>query len=1427
MAVKLASGYIDLTVRYASGMKQITSDFAGLQTTATKSGTQAGKNLSKAMASEVSKGGTQAAQGFFKEFRTPAERIGAATGLVIGKTIGGGIRAGIGTVNIAQALGGRLVSGAASVGRDIGRTISGAVITSLKGLGLGAGLAGAGGLGGILFAGFDRLKAIDNAKFKLQALGNSAADVKQIMDSALKSVQGTAFSFADAADAAAAATAAGVKPGKDLTKYLSDIADLAAVSQRPLGDVASIFNKIQTTNKVYLEDLQQLPSIPIFKWLQQQYGVTADKLSDMVSKGEVDAQHFQAAIEQHISGAALKMGESFSGAVENAKAALARLGAAILDPIFSQGAGGLGGLTEGIDKFTKYINDHRPQVVQFFTDVGVGAVSLAQDCVKSFGEIIKAAGDFSHALGSVVGVFDGEKGAKLQAVGDTLNNIGDKLISTAAGFDSAKDKVRAWGAELKTAAENAQGVNGQITGIGDALGALNPLKKIVVTADTSDADAKISDIAAKLNGLSGTVTAPGAVAPSFLGTPLTGYTGPGASFLNSPNAYWGRQAPGSGGFLTGPLAGNKGFVGPQAPGGGLFGGGASGPSFSGPGSHPGPAQTGGGGNSLPGIAPPLKGNFGAEGWRPTVQSVIAAYGPGLGITNSKAWEDALVRQIQTESGGNPGADNPHDGNGRGGTQHVTGLLQFLPSTFSAHNISGGGYTDPTAQIAAALHYVITRYGVDSSGAPLQIGRGVGYAMGGAARGPGGPKGDKIPALLSDNEHVFTADDVNAMGGQGAVYQFRNMLHRAGGGGISLGNVQFDPEDIPRMPGVQGQYPGEHHGGPGWARRPGHEHIMMPPWWWEGGPNWEGIRPGARQGPDPDLYALHRKGGGSIQWMDLIKQGSSGGDGAFKGPGVGDIGKRITSPLKPRNPEWGDRPHGIIQGPNYSPRGVWDDIGVLAPWWMFPGDPSKQRGGVFGMDPHSPDWTRRRDVMIGPHAPGNNQGGHPPHRQPGAFRPPASGKTPDPNLPLWPPMKGGNKPGERALGRRLGFADGGAVDINQLLAMLVGGTQHGQGQGAAPGPVGPDGHPVDPQAQQQTPDVGRTEGYIPAGAGSSGQAGTSFASGLYGMAASAINALIDQAASAASSAAGMGVNMIAPGAGGAASGAASAAIGLGTQAAKRGVDYGFQMAGIWTDALAEILLPFGVPRLFNTDVTGFMPQFTPVAAAQTTGEKAEAQQEPHEGTGAPPGPGPGGPVQPGQLAGAQPVAPPVQKAQPGGIAPGPAPINPGGPSTPWIKPKTAQPGAPNIAPWDKQILQQGGVNLKQYAKPPAPVAPPVKPPAPVGPKPQPGGGFATDWLKMIGVFDQGGILPPKGLAINNTRRPEPMAVFNHDQWGTLDSLANSNVAEFDPESNGNHYDYSFRPEKVVVQDVNELQRVVTDRQKIQAMRYGGRPSMGQK
>lgn len=208
----------------------------------------------------------------------------------------------------------------------------------------------------------------------------------------------------------------------------------------------------------------------------------------------------------------------------------------------------------------------------------------------------------------------------------------------------------------------------------------------------------------------------------------------------------------------------------------------------------------------------------------------------------------------------------------------------------------------------------------------------------------------------------------------------------------------------------------------------------------------------------------------------------------------------------------------------------------------------------------------------------------------------------------------------------GFADGGAVSdekwireqaakigvsVEEFTEMLAEGMgapagQH-QGHGKPPGPKGAPhqghGRPPGPTA------TGRTEGYIPAAAGSTAVAGESALSGFLNMGAEVINGLIDQAASAASTAAAAGIaggTMGVGAAGGSQAGAAAAdfAIGLGANAAKRGVSYGFQMGGILADSILEQLTPFGAPRLLTADYTGFVPNLDIMPALTTSLEEQE-------------------------------------------------------------------------------------------------------------------------------------------------------------------------------------------------------------------------------
>jgi len=227
--------------------------------------------------------------------------------------------------------------------------------------------------------GWDRLMGIDTAQAKLKALGHDAKSVDSIMESALTSVKGTAFGLGEAATTAANAVAAGVKPGEELTRYLTLAGDAAAVAGADLSEMGSILNKVQTSNKAYNLELQQLSDrgLPIYQWLADEANTTADAIFDMASSGEISSEMLLEAIEKNIGGAAGIMGaESFAAGMENVWAAVGRLGAAFLD------AGGEAG------GFFSSVKPLMADLIEYFDSLGDVAADLGVKFGEAFNSMI-------------------------------------------------------------------------------------------------------------------------------------------------------------------------------------------------------------------------------------------------------------------------------------------------------------------------------------------------------------------------------------------------------------------------------------------------------------------------------------------------------------------------------------------------------------------------------------------------------------------------------------------------------------------------------------------------------------------------------------------------------------------------------------------------------------------------------------------------------------------------------------------------------------------------------------------------------------------------------------------------------------------------------------------------------------------------------
>lgn len=915
--IELATAYVSITASTRGLVKDINAAFSEADKSSAKAGKRIGENLSSGLGgtkNSAARAGKDAAAEYERALKSSlrGEKIGRMIGEPIGKGIGLAIKGGIGLAAVGAT---------AAVGT---------LVASLT-------------------KGFTRLKNIDNAKFKLEALGNSAADVKKIMDNATKAVKGTAFGLDAAATTASTAVAAGVAPGTDLTAYLTNVADAAAIAGVSMEEMGAVFNKVQTNGKAMTDDLQMLADrgLPVFTWLQKQYGVTGEALQKMVEDGKVSSADFQAAIGQNIGGAAQKMGQSFEGAMQNLDAALGRVGATLLGIPFNEASGGIGSITTALDKLNAWMVANQDMMVDFWAGFGKGAIAGAQDVLKTVSSMLLAFGQLQNAIGDILGgimkagatvddFFGRDDKAREQyaqaeeffAWGNSAASASDEINDLIASLDGNKASIDQWAERAKNAAQLTKA-------LGDAVATVDD-NQILIKDNTPEVNKSLEDLGVKLETL------------------------PSGDVKLVPNTPEAQQIIDA-------------FLGKNTP--------------------------------TPPVPVPVE---------PGIAAADAAMSDFVA-----RWSQAIITPSVAPGSGVPGQNPLGALSGGSGGRIPTNPLDVMTG-----QPQGANGLQPAAN---ALKERYSQWGLGEIG---------GY--------------NANVDQPWDEHQTGTAIDVPIPGGDG-------------GAGISV------VQDALRQPGTQ------------YA-------IWQKKMWY----------------PDGRVEDMEDRGSPTENHMDHVHVRAYDQGGFWPS---GTLGINTTG-----KDEYVLTPEEIeeLKKQGVDPASVQHGMGQGAP----PGPSPEKLAQLTGMPGPTPEQLN-----------GQPQGG-----------------------------------------------DG---------AELMGGS--------------------------------RTEGYIPAGAGSTAVAGESFLSGIYSMGAEVINGIIDQAASAASSAAGMALTAGTFGAGAAgapaASAATAAAIGMGTQAAKRGVEYGAQMLGIGTDALIEQLTPFGAPRILSTDPTAFMPQQALMEAATTSLEKAFQPQQP--------------------------------------------------------------------------------------------------------------------------------------------------------------------------------------------------------------------------
>jgi tape measure domain-containing protein len=354
----------------------------------------------------------------------------------------------------AQTAGSRASRGFAGL-----KKFGGFLATTVKRGFITAAAVGVAALGTALYKGFQRLTGIENATAKLTGLGNSTRKVDKIMRNALASVKGTAFGMDEAATTAAGAVAAGVKPGRELQRTLKLVADAATIGGTSMSEMGGIFNKVATSNKIQGDVIAQLSDkgIPIVQLLAKQLGVTGEEVVELASKGKIGFNTFRKAMADGMGGAALKSGETTTGALSNVNAAMGRFGATLLGgvfPLFKDVFGeiiiAVDGLTERVGPLMERLNEaFGPKITAMVKGSGQAFLDWVDSITQNVPRIIDTVtakwdnlkASFASWRGSDSSANIGEIKDNVVALGPALgelakSGVGDtmKVLNVTTGF---------------------------------------------------------------------------------------------------------------------------------------------------------------------------------------------------------------------------------------------------------------------------------------------------------------------------------------------------------------------------------------------------------------------------------------------------------------------------------------------------------------------------------------------------------------------------------------------------------------------------------------------------------------------------------------------------------------------------------------------------------------------------------------------------------------------------------------------------------------------------------------------------------------------------------------------------------------------------------------------------------------------------------
>ena len=214
---------------------------------------------------------------------------------------------------------------------------------------------------GIVQGGIRRAMNLEDAHFQLQGLLNDEKAVSAVMKNVSDSVDGTAYSLDSAAKVASQLAASGMRAGDKMYTSLRAVAGVAAMTNSSYDDIGRIFTQVAGQGRLMGNDLLSLASrgMNAAAVLGKHFNKTEGEIRDMVSKGQISFEMFAEAMDSAFGEHAKKANETFTGSIDNIKAALARIGAEFVSPLVEQN----GALVKFFNALREQINSVKENII--------------------------------------------------------------------------------------------------------------------------------------------------------------------------------------------------------------------------------------------------------------------------------------------------------------------------------------------------------------------------------------------------------------------------------------------------------------------------------------------------------------------------------------------------------------------------------------------------------------------------------------------------------------------------------------------------------------------------------------------------------------------------------------------------------------------------------------------------------------------------------------------------------------------------------------------------------------------------------------------------------------------------------------------------------------------------------------------------------